>query len=126
MPPDTACHTNVECNQKCQDGRWTIAKQANEYIFVCDPKAVDSAQSYLAQCNRAVGVGITVATPSIAITDAACTDIGGKFCNSVEPECVVSGKRSAEKQSRDAWGAACTKAGGGLGPTMLIGGQWTC
>lgn len=106
---NAACHSNIECNNNCYKSQFTIGNQNGQYVFVCDPVTSDPPQSYLAQCNRVLGV---VAIPDTTITAAACKDLGGKFC---QPDCVLSGKGSVEQQTRDAWGAACTKAGGQLG-----------
>ena len=41
LPIGAACDTNINCNNNCLDGRWTIASRDGADVFVCDPKNTD-------------------------------------------------------------------------------------
>ncbi|KAJ5741985.1 hypothetical protein N7533_011394 [Penicillium manginii] len=51
-PAGTNCHSNLECNDNCLDGKWTITNVQGDYQLVCDPTKDDPTQYYAAYCER--------------------------------------------------------------------------
>jgi hypothetical protein len=95
----TICHSNVECNDNCINGQWTVAEKDGGYVFVCDPGVTNPVQWYAQAC-----VYERERFPAESSTKKACDEVGGEICGSA---CMASGKRSEDGDLRGKWYNAC-------------------
>jgi hypothetical protein len=109
-PAGTNCHSNLECNDNCLDGKWTITNVQGDYQLVCDPTKDDPTQYYVVYCHdkrtkdedgKPIKVEPGFNTEG---TKVACGKVGGVYCDS---ECYLSGKRSTQGDISSSWVNAC-------------------
>lgn len=119
LSPGEPCGTNVDCDSKCLDRKWTISPDtAGTDLFVCDPDTVDLDQYYRGRCQitRTYDVVFSEDVYDPTSTAKACKSMDGTMC---KKGCVFSRKRTADADTRATWAAAC-KSYGGTGPAELI------
>jgi hypothetical protein len=97
----TICHSNVECNNNCINGQWTVAETDGGYVFVCDPSVANPVQWYALTCKYE-----REAYPAESGTKKACDEVGGEVCGGT---CITSGKRSEDGDLRSKWFDACPR-----------------
>jgi len=109
LPIGAACDTNVNCNNNCLDGRWTIANRGGADVFVCDPKNTDSPLYFRGQCIRISTIaGFPIQSFGATKTATACNKLGGESC---KYGCVITGSKLAPDASAAMWKQACLGAG---------------
>jgi hypothetical protein len=110
--PGTTCKDNIDCNNNCEGGQWTIAANSGgSYQFICVPAIPDESgpkQYYSSVCGKYISVGPLIGSGEILLQDeaataSACKSVGGVFCRS----CVSSGVISKERSFRESWYELC-------------------
>ncbi|CAI7642642.1 unnamed protein product [Penicillium manginii] len=100
-PAGTNCHSNLECNDNCLDGKWTITNVQGDYQLVCDPTKDDPTQYYAAFCYGKAKTdrdGETTFAEGYNTegTKAECSKVGGAYW-----------KRSTQGDVSNSWAKAC-------------------
>lgn len=97
--PGQDCRTNKGCDDNCLGSKWSVVIENGDARMVCDPTTLDSTRYSQAHCASNASQ-----KPDDQVTNAACDEMKGKFCNH---SCYFTTKASKEDASTKNFSKLC-------------------